>query len=204
MAIYRIENLTSGAVLGNFEADSESEALDKMARGAGYRSYVEGCKKPPISWIEIYVAKEGKRFRTLADLRRHLDEHFGANNHRVTDWGELNIFGPNPKGGEVEWRSAGYLYEWVDEWAMVNADTWALVERGEADEDRSELDRLIFVECKTHRPISRLPQAQLPRHDAFHFGGPSTPATAIVSTRGIRHVLALAWRHLRRREISWR
>ena len=37
MALYRIESRTSGAVLGEYAAGSEREALDVMARDAGYR-----------------------------------------------------------------------------------------------------------------------------------------------------------------------
>ena len=36
---YAIENTISGLVIGVYEADSEEEALDKMAQNAGYRDY---------------------------------------------------------------------------------------------------------------------------------------------------------------------
>jgi hypothetical protein len=38
MNAYRIENTTSGIVLGVYQADTEAEALDAMARDAGYTS----------------------------------------------------------------------------------------------------------------------------------------------------------------------
>lgn len=41
MKKYRIENRTSGIILGVFEATSAEAALDAMAREAGYASYAE-------------------------------------------------------------------------------------------------------------------------------------------------------------------
>jgi cell division septation protein DedD len=41
---YQIENTLSAVILGIFEADSEAEALEMMAKECGYRSYVEACE----------------------------------------------------------------------------------------------------------------------------------------------------------------
>ncbi len=36
---YQIENAISGLTIGIYEAESEDEALDKMAQDAGYKDY---------------------------------------------------------------------------------------------------------------------------------------------------------------------
>jgi hypothetical protein len=41
---YQIENRQSGVVLGTYEGESEAEALDAMARDAGYDSYEDSCR----------------------------------------------------------------------------------------------------------------------------------------------------------------
>ena len=44
---YRIENTRSGIVLGEYDAESKSDALDAMARDAGYRNYAEAVSVAP-------------------------------------------------------------------------------------------------------------------------------------------------------------
>ena len=55
MSTYLIENNLSGVVLGEYEAESEAEALDVMARDAGYRDYAECCEDVPAKPGEISV-----------------------------------------------------------------------------------------------------------------------------------------------------
>jgi hypothetical protein len=43
MKTYRIENEHSGLILGEYEGESEADALDAMARDAGYQSYRGLC-----------------------------------------------------------------------------------------------------------------------------------------------------------------
>jgi hypothetical protein len=43
MTTYRISNRTSGADLGTYNADSPEEALNAMARDAGYDDFTENC-----------------------------------------------------------------------------------------------------------------------------------------------------------------
>lgn len=43
MATYSICNQTSGADLGEFEGDTEQEALDAFARNAGYNDHADAC-----------------------------------------------------------------------------------------------------------------------------------------------------------------
>lgn len=55
MSKYSIENTISGVVLGEYEANSEAEALDAMARDAGYTDYAAACKVAPTVEGEIKV-----------------------------------------------------------------------------------------------------------------------------------------------------
>jgi len=43
MAQFEINNRTSGLVLGVYEAANEADALDEMARGAGYENFADAC-----------------------------------------------------------------------------------------------------------------------------------------------------------------
>ncbi|MFH1268920.1 MAG: hypothetical protein ABIK89_24605 [Planctomycetota bacterium] len=42
---YRIENAASGVDLGIYEGDTEAEALDALARDAGYSDHAEACAR---------------------------------------------------------------------------------------------------------------------------------------------------------------
>ena len=55
MATYRIENTSSGVILGEYEGVSEAEALDAMARYAGYSDYAAACIVAPVDDDEISV-----------------------------------------------------------------------------------------------------------------------------------------------------
>lgn len=44
MKKFQISNLTSGADLGTYEATTREDALDAMARDAGYESFVASCE----------------------------------------------------------------------------------------------------------------------------------------------------------------
>lgn len=39
MKRFEIENITSGVILGEYEAESEADALNKMAQEAGYADF---------------------------------------------------------------------------------------------------------------------------------------------------------------------
>jgi hypothetical protein len=55
MATYRIENARSRVVLGEYEGTSQADALDTMARDAGYANYHACCMVAPPSNGEIIV-----------------------------------------------------------------------------------------------------------------------------------------------------
>lgn len=55
MTKYQIINTTSGADLGQYDADDEQQALEAMARDAGYESYAAACEVAPVADGEIAV-----------------------------------------------------------------------------------------------------------------------------------------------------
>ena len=57
MKKFEIENTTSGFSLGIFEANSEEQALEIMAKEAGYNSYAEACEVAPGDDIVVTEIK---------------------------------------------------------------------------------------------------------------------------------------------------
>ena len=54
---YRIDNTISGLCLGEYAAETESAALDAMARDAGYSDYAEAQSVAPAAYGEIVVTE---------------------------------------------------------------------------------------------------------------------------------------------------
>ena len=59
MALYEIFNIISGTSLGEYIAENPSDALDAMARDAGYKNYADACDVAPVLADEITVTKIG-------------------------------------------------------------------------------------------------------------------------------------------------
>ena len=72
MTKYLITNAKSGAELGVYEGATEAEALDAMARDAGYADYAACCEVAPaaegeIVMIEVLDRPAGAVELTVAD-----------------------------------------------------------------------------------------------------------------------------------------
>ena len=59
---YRIENTLSGVDLGAYEGATEAEALDAMARDAGYTDYAEAQSVAPAAYGEIVATEMTKTY----------------------------------------------------------------------------------------------------------------------------------------------
>lgn len=57
MATWTIENAVSGLVLGEWEGETAADALDAMARDAGYRDYADLQVRVPADDGEIIVTR---------------------------------------------------------------------------------------------------------------------------------------------------
>ena len=55
MPRYQIENTISACILGEYDAEDELQALEAMARDAGYKTYAEACEVAPTREGEIVV-----------------------------------------------------------------------------------------------------------------------------------------------------
>jgi hypothetical protein len=53
MPIFKVENIKSWYVFGNYMAENEEHALDVYARDAGYRDFAEACEVAPVEEGEI-------------------------------------------------------------------------------------------------------------------------------------------------------
>lgn len=57
MTTYRIFNSASGVDLGTYEAATAAEALDAMARDAGYADYAACCEAVPAGKDDLKVVE---------------------------------------------------------------------------------------------------------------------------------------------------
>lgn len=57
MAIFNITSAASGADLGNYSGETKADALDAMARDAGYSSYAECCEVTGAERGDIIVTE---------------------------------------------------------------------------------------------------------------------------------------------------
>ncbi|MCR2832166.1 hypothetical protein NR402_18180 [Acidithiobacillus ferrooxidans] len=56
---YQIENARSGIVLGTYDADTPAQALDLLAKDAGYKDYADAQEVAPAVPGEIVVSEIG-------------------------------------------------------------------------------------------------------------------------------------------------
>ena len=80
MRKWRVGNATSGADLGIFEGETEQDALDAMAREAGYADYAESQREAPADPGAIVVipaddTEAWQRF-IMAELHRYFSRVF--------------------------------------------------------------------------------------------------------------------------------
>lgn len=66
---YLITNTISGVELGAYEGAAAAEALDAMARDAGYSDYAECCEVAPASNGEIAVTQVARKWEIANDPR---------------------------------------------------------------------------------------------------------------------------------------
>jgi hypothetical protein len=55
MPRYRIINTLSGVELGEYDGSDEHDALDTMAREAGYGDFHEACGVAPVADGELHI-----------------------------------------------------------------------------------------------------------------------------------------------------
>lgn len=55
MTAFHIENSASGDELGRYYAESAADALDAMARNAGYADFARACEATPAIKREVFV-----------------------------------------------------------------------------------------------------------------------------------------------------
>ena len=60
MLTFRIETTASGVILGDYEAATTFEALDAMARDAGYADYADCCGSVPTKGGEVVASLLGE------------------------------------------------------------------------------------------------------------------------------------------------
>lgn len=77
---YQIENTSSGVILGTYEASSKEEALDLLAREAGYDSYHAAQEASPAAPGEILVTEldDEDEFFVIASLTQAGEEKISA------------------------------------------------------------------------------------------------------------------------------
>lgn len=137
---YKIKNTHTGMVIGIFAADTETKALDTMAKEAGYRSYDHLQATVPAKEGEIEVTDITQTIAdvfhshieesdSLAELREALvqaDQYAKTHETDVSelyDATDLPVFG----GDDVD---RPFVYSWDEENVLVHGDQgWVIQAR---------------------------------------------------------------------------
>jgi hypothetical protein len=64
MAIFKVENVKTWYVFGNYEATDEKHALDVYAQDAGYRDFAHICEEVPVEEGEIVATRQSDTIKS--------------------------------------------------------------------------------------------------------------------------------------------
>lgn len=71
---FQIENTTSGVILGVYEGETPEQALDAMARQAGYADHAAACEVAPAQAGEIVATEVARILATTDNDGEHINE----------------------------------------------------------------------------------------------------------------------------------
>lgn len=125
---YRIENSSSSVVLGYYKATTEADALDAMARDAGYADYAEAHSVAPgdVLVTAVHPPRTLRALRdVLNDAPRDADqrERYALAHGLPTKHGEIAYDDLPTFGGDSPLFTDG-VYSWSDGQLLVRADAY--------------------------------------------------------------------------------
>ena len=127
MKRWRIENTASGVVLGVYEGETENDALDAMARDAGYRDYREASEvaggsenlavtEMGLHWRDLGVTNgDGESCGTLGEVIDRRDSSIGPEHldlgpdGSINSWPQHLIAAPDE---EPDWDTPRVPVDW--------------------------------------------------------------------------------------------
>lgn len=136
MRTFRIENTISGVVLGEYHASSASDALDAMARDAGYADHADAQRSDPAADGELRVTEGFVWPMTHTVMERLGSEATEEDADKVITlamalWTEQLADGLGEAGEDVDierlddWLS-NRTYEWTDLLQAANGNVSAM------------------------------------------------------------------------------
>lgn len=135
MKTFRIENTISGVVVGEYQARSERDALDAMARDAGFVDHADAQRAAPAQNGELRVTEAGVWPMTHCVMERLGGQATEEDADKVITyammlWSEQLADGLGEPGEEAaieridDWLS-NRTYEWRVLWEAANGDVSA-------------------------------------------------------------------------------